>query len=229
MQIILCAGNLIGTAACIVLVPRLGTHGTTFLGVALLIVSNLVIPMTDYIFSETLPIWGACIVCFVYMFGNQLFYNNIMHICMGATPTKDLQASVQSILLACGTGGGMLGTVGSNILYGWNGKPGVDLANVGCQILNLICVGILWGFHAKIANDPIVADIREREERGELVTAKEKKKVRRMTEEIRGFVTPHMRRSRRYRTLKAPVWNKVKVPTVQFQRKKPGHFGIGVS
>ena len=70
---------------------------------------------------------------------------------MQSTPVSSLHASVQSLLLTCASLGGLVGTIGSNMLYDWNGKPAIDITGLCCGLFMLVCVCGLWLHESKIS------------------------------------------------------------------------------
>mgnify|MGYP005695190053 CR=1 FL=1 len=122
------------------LVTTLGIsiHLTCLLG-ALMQVFSMITEPIYVIFGYNIPLSGACIVIFFYFMGCQIWYNNMLDIMIAVTPRPKLLPAVNTILLAYGAFGGMIGTIGSTVWYQWGGE--VAIATV-CAASNLSLIHI---------------------------------------------------------------------------------------
>jgi len=141
-------GCLVGTSVVPFIVTKCGIsiHLTCLLGSVMQVFSMVSEPIY-VLFGSHISLLGACIVIFFYFCGCQIWYNNILDIMIGVTPRPKLLPAVNTILLAYGAFGGMIGTIGSTVWYQWGGEAAIAticaLANVGVSCI----VVLLWIAH----------------------------------------------------------------------------------
>merc|ERR1711971_128596 len=141
-------GCLVGTTIVPLIVTNfnISIHCTCLVGSIMQVLSMITEPL--YAFNGShVSLFGACIVIFFYFCGCQIWYNNILDIMIGVTPRPKLLPAVNTILLAYGAFGGMIGTIGSTVWYEWGGEVGIAaicaIANVGVSCI----VVLLWIAH----------------------------------------------------------------------------------
>lgn len=140
------AGCLTGTTVMPLLTSKLhvSIHFACLLG-ALMQVCSMIIEPIYVMLGSHVSLYGACIIIYFYFCGCQIWYNNCLDIMIGVTPRPVLLPAVNTILLAYGAGGGMIGTIGSTVWYEWGGEAAIALicalSNVGvCAIVILLWI-----------------------------------------------------------------------------------------
>eukprot|EP01083_Nonionella_stella_P211127 763704_1 len=111
------------------------------------VISMIIEPIYNLILSHDITIIGACIVIFFYFCGCQIWYNNILDIMIGVTPRPKLLPAVNTLLLAYGAFGGMIGTIGSTVWYQWGGESAIAIICAASNIGVSSIVILLWIAH----------------------------------------------------------------------------------
>ena len=138
-------GCLIGTTIVPMLVTTFGIsiHLTCLFG-ALIQVFSMITEPIYVLFGHNIPLSGACIVIFFYFCGCQIWYNNMLDIMIAVTPRPKLLPAVNTILLAYGAFGGMIGTIGSTVWYQWGGEVAIATVCAASNIGVASIVILLW-------------------------------------------------------------------------------------
>ena len=141
-------GCLVGTTVVPLIVNKLGVsiHMACLSGSVLQVLAMTAEPICVML-GGNVSLIGASTVIFFYFCGCQIWYNNILDIMIGVTPRPQLLPAVNTILLAFGAFGGMLGTIGSTVWYQWGGEVAIAsicaASNVGVSCI----VVLLWIAH----------------------------------------------------------------------------------
>eukprot|EP01083_Nonionella_stella_P162387 533101_1 len=171
-------GCLIGTTIVPIVVTRLGMsiHMACLLGSSMQVVAMMTEPIY-LIMGNDVTLFGASIVIFFYFCGCQIWYNNILDIMIAVTPRARLLPAVNTILLAYGAFGGMIGTIGSTVWYQWGGEPAIAsicaASNVGVSCI----VILLWIAHKQHPYLRSNKEERQAEGAGFVTTKSEKKGI----------------------------------------------------
>jgi len=141
-------GCLIGTTIVPLIVTKLGLsiHLTCLFGALMQVFSMSTEPIY-VLFGKHVGLFGACIIIFFYFCGCQIWYNNILDIMIGVTPRPKLLPAVNTILLAYGAFGGMIGTIGSTVWYQWGGEVAIATICAASNIGVSCIVILLWIAH----------------------------------------------------------------------------------
>ena len=138
-------GCLVGTGVVPIIVTKLGLsiHLTCLLG-ALMQVFSMITEPVCVLSGHDISVYGACVVIFFYFCGCQIWYNNMLDIMIAVTPRPKLLPAVNTILLAYGAFGGMIGTIGSTVWYEWGGEPAIATICAASNIGVSCIVILLW-------------------------------------------------------------------------------------
>ena len=148
-------GCLFGTMIIPIIVKKLNinTYLICFLSAFLQIISMIIEPIYHIIHNNNnkqqqqqqhISIYVVCLIIFLFFCGCQVWYNNIMDIMIGVTPTPKLLPAVHIILLISGLFGGYIGTIGSTVWYTWGNHIAISII---CAIINIgisFILFILW-------------------------------------------------------------------------------------
>jgi len=138
-------GCLVGTTFVPIFVNRFGVsiHAACLSGSVLQVLAMLSEPLCAWLGGK-LSLAGASAVIFFYFSGCQIWYNNILDIMIGVTPRPQLLPAVNTILLAYGAFGGMVGTIGSTVWYEWGGEVAIASICALCNVGVSCIVVLLW-------------------------------------------------------------------------------------
>jgi len=141
-------GCLVGTTVVPFVVNKVGVsiHMACLSGSVMQVMAMTAEPMC-VLLGGHVSLVGASIVIFFYFCGCQIWYNNILDIMCGVTPRPQLLPAVNTILLAYGAFGGMLGTIGSTVWYQWDGEVAIATICAACNVGVSCIVVLLWIAH----------------------------------------------------------------------------------
>ena len=141
-------GCLVGTTVVPFTVNKLGVsiHMACVSGSILQVLAMTAEPLC-VLFGGQVSLAGAAVVIFFYFSGCQIWYNNILDIMIGVTPRPQLLPAVNTILLAYGAFGGMVGTIGSTVWHQWGGEVLIATVCALCNVGVSCIVVLLWIAH----------------------------------------------------------------------------------